>query len=513
MDMDFGDARKESIEGSDAMLPKVEENSQHQNVEEVISHNKPKKNANLHIVPQGIFYYYYESYFCDIVFCIELILLIVIVKLAHIFMYSTDYVCTPRDITVIESIKSAPKNTQFVDIGDALLSTDELECLMKDDMFLHDGVINAYIYCILAHDHLQDRAGEKVHIVSTFVSGQIKEDRERDIDPSKYHRIVHHVNTYLQQDMLFIPINMPGYHWYLAVANAQKYQFTQEDMKHFRQKIAVILLDSELNKLKGVPIYHQPDDEETLYNSDDEGNLANSDLEILENPSDVVKDKRPTPITNIPTEKRELLAGLCSYIMSIDDARCLEKLWVRSSTPDPVGLSLKKLQCILNMEQPMDNECFNTAVRMLACDEGVLFTYPPVNYMDLRFCSMLLESTRGQKFCEKDNIQTLATLFDSWPGMDNDISSCNKLPGWNYDISKWQRLFPFGVPTSIDGNVSGYFVFHFMLWWNSKELVKPICSDGCELRKQFLLYLLKHRGNEAKESFPDIVKEFLKRII
>ena len=63
-----------------------------------------------------------------------------IVKLAHIFMYSTDYVCTPRDITVIESIKSAPKNTQFVDIGDALLSTDELECLMKDDMFLHNGV-------------------------------------------------------------------------------------------------------------------------------------------------------------------------------------------------------------------------------------------------------------------------------------------------------------------------------------------------------------------------------------
>ena len=86
-------------------------------------------------------------------------------------------------------------------------------------------------------------------------------------------------------------------------------------MKHFRQKLAVILLDSELNKLKGGPIYHQPDDEETL---------ADSDLEILENPSDVVKDKRPAPITIIPTDQRELLAGLCNYIMSIDDAGCLE---------------------------------------------------------------------------------------------------------------------------------------------------------------------------------------------
>ena len=55
MDMDFGDARKESIEGSDAMLLKGDENSQHKNVEEVISHNKPKKDANLHVIPQGIF--------------------------------------------------------------------------------------------------------------------------------------------------------------------------------------------------------------------------------------------------------------------------------------------------------------------------------------------------------------------------------------------------------------------------------------------------------------------------
>ena len=63
---------------------------------------------------------------------------------------------------------------------------------------------------MLAHEHLQDRAGEKVHIISTFVSGQIKEDGERDIDPSKYHRIVHHVNTYLQQDMVsfFVSLSM-----------------------------------------------------------------------------------------------------------------------------------------------------------------------------------------------------------------------------------------------------------------------------------------------------------------
>ena len=34
-------------------------------------------------------------------------------------------------------------------------------------------------------------------------------------------------------------------------------------------------------------------------------------------------------------------------------------------------------------------------------------------------------STRDQKFCEKETIQTLAIFFDNWHGMDNDISSPN----------------------------------------------------------------------------------------
>lgn len=131
--MDFGDAQKECIDkGSEAATLKGAENSpsfsKQNDVEAVISHKKPKKDANVNVIAQ-------------------------------------DYVCTPRDITVIESIMSAPKKTMFVDIEDALLSNDYLECLMKDDIFLHDGVINAYIYCMLAHDHLRDRAGEKVHIL------------------------------------------------------------------------------------------------------------------------------------------------------------------------------------------------------------------------------------------------------------------------------------------------------------------------------------------------------------
>uniref|UniRef100_A0A453IVN8 Glycosyl transferase family 28 C-terminal domain-containing protein n=1 Tax=Aegilops tauschii subsp. strangulata TaxID=200361 RepID=A0A453IVN8_AEGTS len=33
-------------------------------------------------------------------------------------------------------------------------------------------------------------------------------------------------------------------------------------------------------------------------------------------------------------------------------------------------------------------------------------------------------------------------------------------------------------------NLSGYFVFHFMLWWNGEDLVKPICAVSGNLNLQ-----------------------------
>ena len=74
----------------------------------------------------------------------------------------------------------------------------------------------------------------------------------------------------------------------------------QEDMKHFRQKLVVILLDSDLNRLKGNPIYYQ---------SDDEKSLCSSDCELLDDPPNGVEDKRPTPIPAMPVDQHELIIG------------------------------------------------------------------------------------------------------------------------------------------------------------------------------------------------------------
>ena len=75
MDMDSGDARKESIEGSDAMSLQGGGKSQHNHVEEVISHNKPKRML-IYMLSHKVFFYIIINIFCDIIFCIQLIWLI-----------------------------------------------------------------------------------------------------------------------------------------------------------------------------------------------------------------------------------------------------------------------------------------------------------------------------------------------------------------------------------------------------------------------------------------------------
>nr|XP_045086324.1 uncharacterized protein LOC123494499 [Aegilops tauschii subsp. strangulata] len=79
-----------------------------------------------------------------------------------------DYICTADDIFIIKSIMSLHEKTKLVHINDALLTNVEMRCLTHDDVFLHDDVINAYIYCISAQEHLQNRADGKVHIASTI---------------------------------------------------------------------------------------------------------------------------------------------------------------------------------------------------------------------------------------------------------------------------------------------------------------------------------------------------------
>ncbi|KAE8772687.1 proline-rich receptor-like protein kinase PERK4 [Hordeum vulgare] len=204
-------------------------------------------------------------------------------------------------------------------------------------------------------------------------------------------------------------------------------QLTQEDMKEFRQKIAIILLETELNKLKGSPIYYEPDNEEKVSDSDVE--LLDDRKRKRQDSPDGAEDKSPLPTPIMGVDPHDLVDKICKDIMSINDADSLEKEWVRSSKPHPIGLSLRRIQGILCRDQPLNVDCFNMAIRILACDKALLAVDPPVRYMDLQFSTAVTEaalaSARNLDSRVQPDIQALATLLRSWTEIERNISSCN----------------------------------------------------------------------------------------
>ncbi|KAE8794831.1 hypothetical protein D1007_30385 [Hordeum vulgare] len=99
-------------------------------------------------------------------------------------------------------------------------------------------------------------------------------------------------------------------------------QFTQEDMKEFRRKLAVILLETELNKLKGSPIYYEPDNEEKESDSDVE--LLDDRKRKRQDTPDGAEDKSPLPAPIMGVDPHDLVDKICNDIMSINDADLLE---------------------------------------------------------------------------------------------------------------------------------------------------------------------------------------------
>ncbi|KAL5683996.1 hypothetical protein ACJX0J_010381, partial [Zea mays] len=155
---------------------------------------------------------------------------------------SEDYKCTPEDVQLIEYIKTLPGKQVVVNIDSAWLNRNDMECLFHGDMQLSDKALNAYIHCIRGEEHLLHREGGKVFLENTFISSLLK----RDGDPKvllncKEDTIEQRVDNYLQSDMVFLPMNIEDFHWYLAVLNAKK-----SELKGLERQIKLAAKHKEL---------------------------------------------------------------------------------------------------------------------------------------------------------------------------------------------------------------------------------------------------------------------------
>jgi hypothetical protein len=94
----------------------------------------------------------------------------------------------------------------------------------------------------------------------------------------------------------------------------------QEGVKPFREKIAIILHESDMNDIKGTPQYYQPDDSEDTDGVEILDNIDHTTIEVSHS-SKGTKDATPTTfVPNTPINKNELVCKLRSYIMTIHNA-------------------------------------------------------------------------------------------------------------------------------------------------------------------------------------------------
>ncbi|KAL5647363.1 hypothetical protein ACJX0J_041718, partial [Zea mays] len=388
---------------------------------------------------------------------------------------SEDYKCTPEDVQLIEYIKTLPGKQVVVNIDSAWLNRNDMECLFHGDIQLSGEVLSAYIHCIRDEEHLLHREGGKVFLENTFISSLLK----RDGNPK-----------------VFIPMNIENFHWYLAVLNAKKSELkglerqiklaaehkelyqgkwsnldvaswpviekittqmqtdgvscglwminymeywagsslsdnvTQDDITMFRFKLPAILWDSRLNTKKR----HQKLD----HNVDEDGE-SSSDVQIIDTPY---------------------------------NAKYLKKHWIQSTKPYPISLSLQKLKYILDVNKPMDTDCFNMAVRMIACNDALFLLEDKYHYMDLQFCILLPDSFLGHFTLYVLNMDTRSIyIMDSMPipswfkgdhpsmhyiynihYIANNMNAAMELanPTWKDDIYMWRCIVPTWVPRTLN---------------------------------------------------------------
>ncbi|AQK43856.1 hypothetical protein ZEAMMB73_Zm00001d025501 [Zea mays] len=518
---------------------------------------------------------------------------------------SEDYKCTPEDVQLIEYIKTLPGKQVVVDIDSAWLNRNDMECLFHGDIQVSGEALSAYIHCIRDEEHLLHREGGKVFLENTFISSLLK----RDGDPKmllncKEDTIEKRVDDYLQSDMVFIPMNIENFHWYLAVLNAKKNEVhvldsmgqqitdrrdlyttlkgierqiklaaehkelyqgkwsnldvaswpviekitTQmqtdgvscglwminymeywtgsslsdnDDTTMFRFKLPAILWDSRLNTKKG----HQNLD----HNVDEDGE-SSSDVQIIDTPCELSKSSNtshqiepyispyvlPAKVTS--TNTQELMFVLCTYIMGIDNAKYL---------------NLQKLKDILDVNKPMDTDCFNMAVRMIACNDALFLLEDKYHYMDLQFCILLPFSFMGHFTLYVLNMDTRSIyIMDSMPipswfkgdhpsmhyihnihYIANNMNAAMELanPTWKDNIYMWRRIVPTWVPRTLNWDLSGFLVINFMHDWNGIRL-PCICTNGNDLRTKFLVELLKYKDNESKDNIPEEIQEIIRHI-
>ncbi|EEE50887.1 hypothetical protein OsJ_31365 [Oryza sativa Japonica Group] len=242
-----------------------------------------------------------------------------------------DYELTNEDVMAIFLIEDSAENCTLVDMGHFYNKKRHLTCLLSGDKFLND-------------DDLPSHKWGDLNVIKWPIIEQLKERIQEDSSSCGLF-------------MLKLMENWTG--------ESLSRSITQEDITLFRSKLASVLLRWKTNKA----VMTTGEQIEDTKDSDDDVVILGSHQRKFGSTRDINKtkevNKKYSSLLSVVSKmsKQELISGLLHYIQQINCAEAMEKIWVQSSRPHYISLSLKQLQTILKKDEPLESDCFNMAIR------------------------------------------------------------------------------------------------------------------------------------------------------
>ncbi|KAM0849405.1 hypothetical protein ACQ4PT_053753 [Festuca glaucescens] len=432
-------------------------------------------------------------------------------------------------------IMGFPPKTKLVRILDACLKRTDLECLFNQNGWLDGDVMNAYIYVLRAAEHLSNRAGGQLQGLQNYlaIAAQMSDfnlgEKWQDLQ----------VTTWTWEESIQNPIQTDGSScglWALKLmeewtGDELAHAVTQNGITLFRKQLPNLLHDSVLNNLKGNPEYEQPDKNE------DKDDVIMWDKNCPP-PTELSLGKKVHNDTKPPSQmpknrinKSELLSKLRKYILGVNDEDAMKEIWVQSTKPYPISISLKQLKDLLKDTSGIDSDCFNMAVRVNAQDEARLCMDTNYHIMDLEFCILIPYRMSGQYYIlfVFNLDQRTVTLLDPIPSTDMhkigthhkyvfklkeisfylNIALQDAIEGWKDDVFLWRRITPCRLPTNHDSHMSGFLVLTFMRWWDGEEVVRANSTVGYALRNRAVVHMLSYKDNESGANIPQFIRDLV----
>uniref|UniRef100_K3YMP3 Ubiquitin-like protease family profile domain-containing protein n=2 Tax=Setaria italica TaxID=4555 RepID=K3YMP3_SETIT len=488
-----------------------------------------------------------------------------------------DYEMTDLDYCAQITIETSLKDDILVKIDDIFVRQAQLSCLLDSEKFLNDDILIP-INIKEKHWYLAIINTQKceLQVLDSLCWDFNRGDLADTLQGLQYHlniigrqqNLISHnwkdlqVIFWIITEQLQEPMQKDGSSCGLFMLKFMEYwtgdslshPITQEDINHFRFKLAGILLCWKTNTAQTTP--------------QNISLLGSSDGQKEPKASDSLSEETKYQSLMSVLSKisvHELVGGLCDYIKSINCPETLEKVWVRNSKPYSISLTLRKLQEILKEDLPMDRDCYNLVIRKFMFDDIQMMNKTKgtisKHYLDTRFwvCNL----GRHPNFRKKIDVEQLAETVSSWPGvnyiqfnktfilliLNQDTRTVYILdptpldpvykynpnaryvkkllciaeflpkamskvcPGsrWNEDVFLWRQIILSDVPIE-NRELSGYLVSLFMCIWKDEELQLPVLKDGYDLRKQFMAQLLTYKENECEDNMPAGIRDFLRCI-